>query len=175
MTYQARVEALQHQFVQETDTSIALQELAGLKRGMNQSAKELADSARRLTSRSFYSKDYASQEKAALHAFQMVVGEELQLKRAERGCKTLDMAVEMVEIQEQYIWRAVQAVRSEESEVTTHLKAMGERLEALLGEIRDNCEQQKQWAGWQESTLLRKADMEEEGEGSPETEVRVRV
>ena len=63
-------------FGQETDTSIALQELAGLRRGKNQSAKELADSARRLASRAYHSNDYASQEKAALHAFQTAVGEE---------------------------------------------------------------------------------------------------
>ena len=82
MAYPARVEALRRRFGQETDPSIALQELAGLKRGRNQSAKELADSARGLASRAYYSNDYASQEKAALHAFQMVVGEELQLKCA---------------------------------------------------------------------------------------------
>ena len=57
--------------------SIGLQELAGLKRGMNQSAKELADRARRLASQAYYSNDYTSQEKAALHAFQVAVGEEL--------------------------------------------------------------------------------------------------
>ena len=47
MAYATRVEALRRRFGQETDTSIALQELAGLRRGKNQSAKELADSARR--------------------------------------------------------------------------------------------------------------------------------
>ena len=56
--------------VEVEDTSIALQELAGLRRGKNQSAKELADSARRLASRAYHSNDYASQEKTALHAFQ---------------------------------------------------------------------------------------------------------
>ena len=50
MAYSARVEALRRRFGQETDMSIALQELAGLRRGKNQSAKELADSARRLAS-----------------------------------------------------------------------------------------------------------------------------
>ena len=59
MTYQARVKALRHRFGQETDMSIALHELAGLRRGKNQSAKELADSARRLASRAYYSNDYA--------------------------------------------------------------------------------------------------------------------
>ena len=41
MAYQSRV---------ETDTSKALQDLARLKRGKNQNAKDLADSARRLAS-----------------------------------------------------------------------------------------------------------------------------
>ena len=76
------------------DTSIAIQELAGLRRGKNQSAKELADSARRLASRAYHSNDYASQEKAALHAFQTAVGEDLQLKCAKGGCRTLEIAVE---------------------------------------------------------------------------------
>ena len=39
-----RVEPLHRWFGQETDTSITLQELARLRRGKNQSAKELADS-----------------------------------------------------------------------------------------------------------------------------------
>ena len=51
VAYQATVEALRWQFRQETDTSIVLQELASLKRGKNQSAKELADRVRRLASR----------------------------------------------------------------------------------------------------------------------------
>ena len=131
MSYQDRVKALWRRFGQETDTSIALQEL-----------------------------DYASQEKATLHAFKAAVEEELHLKCAERGCKTLEMAVEMAEIQERYPQRAVQAVRTEESEVTRHLKAMGECLETLLGEIRDDHEQRKQWAARRESTRRRKADME---------------
>ena len=87
MAYATRVEALRRRFGQETDTSIALQELAGLRRGKNQSAKELADSTRRLASQAYHSNDYASQEKAALHAFQMAVGEDLQLKCAERSCR----------------------------------------------------------------------------------------
>ena len=107
MAYQDRVEALRRRFGQETDTIIAFQELGGLKRGKNQSAKEIADSATRLASQAYYSNDYASQEKAALHASQAAVGEEIQLKCAERGCKTLEMAVETVEIQEQYTQRAV--------------------------------------------------------------------
>ena len=86
----------------------------GLKRGKNQLAKELADSARRLASRADYSNDYASQEKAVLHAFQAAVGEELQLKCAERGCRTLEMAVEKVEIQEWNTKRAERAVRTKE-------------------------------------------------------------
>ena len=100
MAHATRVEALRRRFGQETDTSIALQELAGLRRGKNQSAKELADSARRLASRAYHSNDYASQEKAALHAFQTAVGEDLQLKCAERSGRTLEMAVETVEIQD---------------------------------------------------------------------------
>ena len=102
MAYQARVEALQRRFGQETDTGIAFQELGGIKRGKNQSAKEIADSARRLASQAYYSNNYASQEKAALHAFQAAVGKKIQVKCAERGCKTLEMAVETVEIQEQF-------------------------------------------------------------------------
>ena len=88
MTFAARVEALRRRIGQEANTSIALQELAGLKRGKNQLAKELADSARRLASSAYY-----SNEKAALHTFQAAVGEELKLKCAERGRKTVEMAV----------------------------------------------------------------------------------
>ena len=62
MAYATRVEALRRRFGQETDTSIALQELAVLRRGKNQSAKELADSARRLASRAYYSNDCESGE-----------------------------------------------------------------------------------------------------------------
>ena len=71
MAYATRVEAVRRWFGQETDTSIALQELAGLRRGKNQLAKELADSARRLGSGAYHSNNYGSQEKAALHAFQL--------------------------------------------------------------------------------------------------------
>ena len=46
MVYTTRIEALRWRFGQETDTSIALQELAGLQRGKNQSSKELADSTK---------------------------------------------------------------------------------------------------------------------------------
>ena len=162
MAYTTRVEALRRRFGQETDTSIALQELAGLRRGKNQSAKELADSTRRLASRAYHSNDYASQEKGALHAFQTAVGEDLQLKCAERSCRTLEMAVETVEIQERYTKNAVRALKQEESDMALHLKAgeMGEKLEALMGEIKDNREQQKQWAARRESRRRRKADME---------------
>ena len=106
MMYATRVEALRRRFGQETDTSIALEELAGFRRGKNQSAKELADSARRLASRAYHSNDYASQEKVPLHAFQTAVGEDLKLKCAERSCRTLEMAVETVEIQERYTKKA---------------------------------------------------------------------
>ena len=37
-----------------------------------------------------------------LHAFQSVLGEELSLTCRERGCKTLEMAVETVEILERH-------------------------------------------------------------------------
>ena len=134
--------------------------MAGLRRGKIQSAKELADSARRLASRAYHSNDYASQEKAALHAFQTAVGEDLQLKCAERSCRTLEMAVETVEIQERYTKKAVRALKQEESELALYLKAMGEKLEALMDEIKENREQRKQWAARQESGRRRKADME---------------
>ena len=155
MAYATRVEALRRRFGQETNTSIALQELAGLRRGKN-----LADSARRLASRAYHSNDYASQEKAALHAFQAAVGEDLQLKCAEQSCRTLEMAVETVEIQERYTKKAVRALKQEESDMALHLKAMGEKLEALMGEIKDDREQRKQWAARRESGRRRKADME---------------
>ena len=90
--------------------------------------------------------DYASQEKAALHAFQTAVNEELQLKCAECGCKTLKMAVETVEIKERYTRKAVRAVRPEELDVGACLKVTGKRLEALLGEIKEDQEHRKQWA-----------------------------
>ena len=160
MMYQARVEALRCWFGQETDTSIALPELASLRRGKNQFAKEFADSAKRLASRAYYSNDYTARKKARSMSSRPAVGEELHLKCVEQGCKTLEIAVGRVEIQERYTQRAVWALRTEESEVTTHLKAMGERLEELIGEIRDDCEQQKQWAERRESTRQRKADME---------------
>ena len=159
MAYGTRVEAHRRWFGQETDTSIALQELAGLRRGKNQSAK-LADSARRLASRAYHSNDYASQEKAALHAFQTAVGEDLQLKCAERSCRTLEMAVETVEIQERYTKRAVRALKQEESDMALQLRTMGEKLETLMGEIKDDREQRKQWAARRESGRRRKADME---------------
>ena len=155
MMYATRVEALRRRFGQETNTSITLQELAGLRRGKNQSAKELADSARCLASRANHSNDYASQEKAELHAYQTAMGEDLQLKCAERSCRTLEMAVETLEIQEQYTKKAVR-----ESEIALHLKAMGEKLEALMGEIKDGREHRKQWAACRETGRRWKADME---------------
>ena len=160
MAYATRVEALRRRFGQETDTSIALQELAGPRRGKNQSAKELADSARRLASRAYHSNDYASQEKAALHAFQTAVGEDVHLKCAERSCRTLEMALETVEIQERYTKKVVRALKQEESDMALHLKAMGEKLEAFMEEIKDDREQRKQWAACRESGRRRKADME---------------
>ena len=158
MAYATRVEALRRRVGQETDTSIALQELAGLRRGKNQSAEELADSARRLASRAYHLNDYASQEKAALHAFQTAVREDQRLKCAERSCRTLEMAVETVEIQERYTKKAVRALKQEESDMALHLKAMGEKLKALMGEIKDGREQRKQWAARRESGRRRKVD-----------------
>ena len=110
---------------------------------------ELADSTQRLASRAYYSKDYTSQEKimSVLHALQAVVEEELQLKCAERGCNTLKMALATVEIQEQHTRKGVCAARVEKQETGTYLKLIGEKLKALLGEIKDNREQRKQWAG----------------------------
>ena len=133
MAYATRVEALRRWFGQETDTSIALQELAN---------------------------DYASQEKAALHEFQTAVGEDLQLKCAERSCRTLEMAVETVEILERYTKKAVRALKQEESDMALQLKAMGEKLETLMREIKDDREQRMQWAARRESGRRRKADME---------------
>ena len=102
MAYQSRVEALRRCFGQETDMGNALQELASLKRGKIQNAKDLVDSARRLASQAHYLNPYAS-HKEALHAFQSAVGEELHLKCADRGSKTL----EKVEIRKQYTKKAV--------------------------------------------------------------------
>ena len=144
MTYAARIEALWRCFGQETDTSITLQELAGLKQEMNQSANELADSARLLASLAYYTNDFASQEKAAVHAFQTVIGEELHLKCAEWGCKTLEMAVETVKIQERYTRKAVQAAQLEEPDMASCLKLLGDRMELLLGEMKEDREQRKQ-------------------------------
>ena len=151
MAYGTRVEALRRRFGQE---------LTGQRRWKNQSAKELADSARRLASRVYHFNDYASQEKAALHAFQTAVGEELQLKCVERGCRTPEMAAETVEIQERYTKRAVRAMQQEESDMLSCLKMTGERLQALLGEIKDDREQRKRWASPRESSRKQKVDTE---------------
>ena len=51
-------------------------------------------------------------------------------------------------------------MRTEESEVSTHLKVKGEKFEALLGEIKDDREERNQWAASRESTRQRKADIE---------------
>ena len=88
-----------------------------------------------------------------LHTFQTAVGEDLQLKCAERSCPTLEMAVETLEIQERYTKKAVRALKQEESEIALYLEAMGKKLEALMGEIKDDQEQRK-------TGRRRKADME---------------
>ena len=46
--------------------------------------------------------------------------------------------METVEIQERYTKKAVWALKQEESDMALHLKAMGEKLEALMGEIKDD-------------------------------------
>ena len=58
------------------------------------------DSARHLARRAYYTNDYVSQDKVALHAFQAALCKELQSKYGEQGCKTLEMEVETVKIQE---------------------------------------------------------------------------
>ena len=55
--------------------------------------------------------------------------------------------METVEIQERYTKKAVRAFKQEESELALYLKAMGEKLEALMGEIKDDREQRKQGVG----------------------------
>ena len=59
-----------------------------------------------------------------------------------------------------YTKKAVRALKQEESELALYLKAMGEKLEALMGEIKDDREQRKQWAARRESGRRQKADME---------------
>ena len=54
------------------------------------------------------------------------------------GCKTLEMAVETKEIQERYTRKAVRAMRSEEPDVASCLKLLGDGMEALLGEIKED-------------------------------------
>ena len=68
--------------------------------------------------------------------------------------------METVEIQERYTKKAVRALKQEESELALYLKAMGEKLMALMGEIKDDRGQRKQWAACRESGRRRKADME---------------
>ena len=61
------------------------------------------------------------------------------------------MAVETVEIQERCTKKAVRALKQEESELALYLKAMREKLEALVGEIKDDREQRKQWVARRET------------------------
>ena len=49
--------------------------------------------------------------------------------------------METVEIQEQYTKKAIRALKQEESEIALYLKAIGEKLGALMGEIKDDREQ----------------------------------
>ena len=82
------------------------------------------------------------------------------MKCAEQSCLTLEMAVQTVEVQERNTKKAVRALKQEESDMALHLKAIGEKLEALMGEIKDDREQGKQWAARRQSGRRRKADME---------------
>ena len=59
--------------------------------------------------------------------------------------------METVEIQERYTKKAVRALNQEESDMALQLKAMGEKLETLMGEIKDDREQRKQLAARRES------------------------
>ena len=68
--------------------------------------------------------------------------------------------METVEIQECYTKKAVPALKQEESDIALYLKAMGEKLEALMEEIKDDQEQRKQWAARQETGRRWKVDME---------------
>ena len=45
-------------------------------------------------------------------------------------------------------------------DIALYLKGMGEKLEALMGEIMDDWEQRKQWAARRETGRRQKADME---------------
>ena len=161
LSFQDRVEALRRRFGHENDTSNALQELAALRRGKGQTAKELADNARRLACRAYYSNDYASKEKAALHAFQAAVGEELQLKCAEKGCSTLEEAVEVVEVQERYARKAVRAAKQEEAlDVNAKILDINKRMDQILTELNEEREQRKQATLRRDAARKRKEDCE---------------
>ena len=67
--------------------------------------------------------------------------------------------METVDIQEWYTKKAVQALKQEESEIALYLKAMGEKLKALMGEIKNDREQRKQWAACREMGQRRKAEL----------------
>ena len=111
---------------------------------MDKSAKELADQARSLARRAYYSNNVASQEKAALHAFQSALGEELQLKCAERGCRTLEDAVAVVEIQERFGRKLVRAITKEKS-TADEINALKGQMEILLKEWTEEKERRLQW------------------------------
>ena len=70
------------------------------------------------------------------------------------------MVIETVKIQKRYMRKDIQAARIEGQEIATYLGADGKKLEALLGEIKKNREQRKQWAAKRELTRRRKVDME---------------
>ena len=67
------------------------------------------------------------------------------------------MAVDTVEIQKRYRRKVVRAAKVEENETTGCLKVMGEKLEALLRELRNDREQRKQRAARRESSRRQKA------------------
>ena len=53
------------------------------------------------------------------------------------------MVIETIEIQKRYTRKAVRAARIEGQEIAIYLGADGKELEALLGEIKKDREQQK--------------------------------
>ena len=55
------------------------------------------------------------------------------MKCAERGCKTLEMTIETVEIQERYTKKAIRATRAEENETSRCLKVNQHAAKWLYG------------------------------------------
>ena len=132
--------------------------MAGLRRGKNQSAKELADRARRLASRAYHSNDYASQEKAALHAFPNSSwrASAVEVRRA----KLSDLGDGGGNHRAPGTVYTKSNPGSQAGGVRTGSVLEGHGEEALIGEIKDNREQRKQWAARRETGRRRKANME---------------